>query len=258
MNYSNKINKLRPLLLLLLLASGIASFQLEKEEFSFAQEVELKDLEKLQAEIKLNAGQLHLSTHTSSRASLDATYTQARWKPEIFMDQQNSRLSIRQPEDKNSNMEDGDQNAWKVVLPKKLPSDLKIIMGAGQGNVNLSGSSLNKVEVEMGAGQLELNLANASLSLLKVSAGVGQMTIDLSGQQDKNLEAIINGGVGAIDLVLPRRTGVRVKANGLGSVNSHELRKDGGYYVNDLYGETANNIEVEVNGGLGSVELSLK
>lgn len=258
MNQSQRLKNLSPLLLLLLLAFIIASFELEKENFNFAQKVELKDVKSLKADIKINAGQLNLSTHASTYAAITAFFTQAKWKPGVKMDEQSGTLSIHQPDEKNTNMEDEDKNEWQIKIPQSLATDLEISMGAGEGIVNLSNSRLSGMKVKMGAGKLDINLANSSLSFLEVNAGVGELTIDLSGRQNKNLETVINGGVGKVRLVLPAQVGVRVKASGLGSVDTHELTKEGRYYINDLYGETVNNIEVEVNGGLGSVELSLK
>ena len=114
------------------------------------------------------------------------------------------------------------------------------------------------MDLDAGAGEFDLNLANTSLANLNVNAGVGALTIDLSGKQGANLKADINGGIGSIELVLPRNTGVRVKVNGLGSIEMNDLKKKNGYYINELYGKTSNNIEVSVKGGLGSIELRLK
>ena len=255
---SLKNNKVSAPFLLLLLAVAIAAFKPVIEEFYYSQNVDLKNVKRLKADIKMNAGQLNLSTHTKPSAALKATFTKTSWKPELKMDQESGSLSIRQPDEKESNMENKDKNEWQIILPKDLSTDLKILMGAGEGKINLSGSSLSQVEVEFGAGEFGLNLANSSLSFLDINAGVGSLDIDLSGRQDKNLKANINGGVGNINLILPRQAGVRVKVTGLGGVDRNDFKKKDGYYINDLYGRTSNNIEVTIQGGLGSVELDMK
>lgn len=257
MNSLQKLKGITPFLFLVL-AVAIASFKPVVEEFYYSQDVELKDVKRLKADIKMNAGQLNLSTHTQSRAALKATFTKTSWKPSVKMDPQNGHLSIHQPSEKDTNMKDDDKNEWQIKIPKDLSTDLKIQMGAGEGKVDLSGSSLGRVDVEFGAGDFALNLSNSSLSSLDVKAGVGALAIDLSGRQDKNLKAKIDGGVGSINLVLPRQVGVRVKVNGLGGLDRNDFKKQDGYYVNDNYGKTNNNIEVTINGGLGSVDLDMK
>jgi hypothetical protein len=87
---------------------------------------------------------------------------------------------------------------------------------------------------------------------------VGELTIDLGGSRTTGLQAGINGGVGDVKLVLPRKTGVRVKVSGLGGVDAAGLKKQGGYYINDAYGKTTHSVNINVNGGLGNLELALE
>lgn len=248
--------KVLPLLLLMLIIA-LASFRSSKDIYSYVQNWELKNVKNLEADIKINAGTLRLSTHSQSNASFSSSYTRNTWKADAKMDQQAGRLSIHQPEEKNMNMKDEDKNDWQIKIPKNLSTDLNLIIGAGEGILDLDGSKLNNMQVKMGAGKFDVNLANTSLSNLEVKAGVGALTVDLSGKQDKNLQATIEGGIGEIKILLPRQVGVRVKVNGLGSIDRNDLKKKDGYYVNDAYGKTANNIDIKVSGGLGSLEMTM-
>lgn len=59
-------------------------------------------------------------------------------------------------------------------------------------------------------------------------------------------------------LVLPADVGVRVKAQaGLGRVNANGLRADGDAWVNEAWGRTKASVRVEVQGGIGEVEMRL-
>lgn len=246
------------LIMLLIFAATLTSYKLAVEEYSHSETIALKNTKNLKADFKINAGTFHLTTHSESSASFKSTYTNSKWKPEVQVDAQSGKLKIHQAEEKNFNMEDEDKNDWSIKIPKMLNTDLLVRMGAGEGIMDLSGSKLNTMELRAGAGNFDLNLANTSLSILKVGAGVGAISVDLSGNQNKNLSATIDGGIGAIKLVLPKNVGVRVKVSGLGSIDKNDLMKKNGYYVNDQYGKSASQIDVEVSGGLGSLEMILQ
>ena len=52
---------------------------------------------------------------------------------------------------------------------------------------------------------------------------------------------------------------MRVKVDGgIGSVEAHGLIKQGGSYVNEAYGKSAVVIEVEVDAGIGSLDLRVE
>ena len=231
----------------------------ETGEFSFARILDLKNGDVSQTEIQMNAGTLALTTHSKSSIGFNAHYTREDWKPEMKLNKQSGMLSIRQPSQKSTNMKSNDENKWEIKFPSGLETDLKLTIGAGEGNIDLAGTKIKKMTVEAGAGDFDINLANTSLSQLDISAGVGELKLDLSGEQKKNLRAEINGGVGALTVILPHETGIRVEANaGLGSIDTRGFKKQNGFYVNEAYGNTAQSIELEINGGLGSIALKLK
>ncbi|WP_158267561.1 toast rack family protein [Adhaeribacter arboris] len=224
-----------------------------------SQSLDLKNVKTLQAEIQINAGTLKITTQTIPKADSRFTYTKESWKPQIKYNGEPGKglLSIKQPEEKNTNMKDKDRNDWDIKLPQGVVTTLNLRMGAGEGNVDLSRAKINRLVMEAGAGEFNVNLANTSVSDLQVNAGVGEVNLDLSGNRTTNLKATINGGIGSLNLVLPRKTGVRVKVNGLGGLDNEGLKKQGGYYVNEAYGKTSHSVDITINGGLGNVELAL-
>ncbi|MDQ3291321.1 MAG: toast rack family protein [Bacteroidota bacterium] len=224
-----------------------------------SQSLDLKNVKTLQAEIQINAGTLKVTTQSQPKADSRFTYTKDAWKPQIKYNGEPGQglLSIKQPEEKNTNMKDKDRNDWDIKLPQGVATTLKLRMGAGQGNVDLSRAKINRLVMEAGAGEFNVNLASTSISDLTLNAGVGEVNLDLSGNRTTNLKATINGGIGSLNLVLPRKTGVRVKVNGLGGLDNEGLKKQGNYYVNDAYGKTPHSVDITINGGLGNVELAL-
>jgi hypothetical protein len=127
------------------------------------------------------------------------------------------------------------ENTWNLKITEKLPVDLNVDVGAGDG---------------------ELRLAKVDLTRLNLNLGVGQVSVDLTGERAKDLQAEIQGGVGRATVKLPKNVGVVAYAHGgLGSIDTHGLRKDGDKYVNEAYGKSPNTIHLNVEGGIGQITL---
>ena len=243
----------------LALALVLFSLQPVLGQYTTTESMDLKELRSLRADIVFNAGTIKLSTHDQADADLHFFYSRDAWKPDILLDQQTAsgKLSIRQPKQEMLNMLSDEENEWNIKLPRKLPGDLKVRMGAGEGRFDLEGAKLNRFELLAGAGDYDVNLADTDVSELEISAGVGSLSLDLTGRRRTNLVANINGGIGDLKLLLPADTGVRIKVNGLGSIDRSGFSKQDGYYVNEAYGKTKYSLDITVNGGLGSVEMAL-
>ena len=225
-----------------------------------SQSADLKGLKSLTATIRISAGTLKLTAGDAPAAESKFTYSRAAWKPRVTFSREGGqgRLAIEQPEEENMNMKDKERNDWEIRLSRAVPTDLTLRMGAGEGTVDLHGAKVRRLEMKAGAGAFKVNLANTSVADLEVDAGVGELTIDLTGDRTVNLRAVINGGIGNLNVMVPRKTGVRLKISGLGRFDSPGFRKQGDYYVNDAYGKNPNTIDLNVSGGLGDLKLSLK
>lgn len=258
MNSFKNLRIVLPIVIVLIVVILVA-FKPEKyQKLSYSNSIDLKDAKLSQIDLNFKAGTLRLSTHSRSSITLNAEFTRESWKPEMRIDKHGGEVIIHQPDEKSFNMKDDDNNDWQVLLPKNLSTSLDLTIGAGEASVDLSGSKIQSLVLDAGAGEFNINLANTSLSDLEVNAGVGELNLDLSGKQEQDLDVAINGGIGSIKLVLPQETGVRVKVSGLGGIDVNDLIKKDGYYVNDAYGNAKKNMEIEVNGGLGSLELRLQ
>ena len=88
--------------------------------------------------------------------------------------------------------------------------------------------------------------------------GAGEATVDLTGNWKSDVAAQIHGGVGRATLRLPRDVGVYVIAHGgLGAINASGFRKQGDAYVNDLYEKSPVTLNLEIEGGVGEINLEL-
>jgi hypothetical protein len=95
-----------------------------------------------------------------------------------------------------------------------------------------------------------------ALTGLTLEMGAGRTTVDLTGDYKQDFDASIQGGVGEATVLLPSEVGVRAKAQGgLGKINAEGLQRKGGSYVNDAYGSSDVILDVDVQGGVGEINL---
>ncbi len=201
--------------------------------------IELGNVDGALVELDMGAGELEL--HGGARGLMEATFTYNvhKWKPTIHyeMDGEEAILRIRQGKAEGIPMGDT-ENRWDISLSESISVDLRIDMGAGQGI---------------------LDLRDIRLSALDIDGGVGELKLDLSGERDQDLDVDINGGVGSATIYLPEDIGVRVHVNGgIGSVNAHGLYKKNGVYTNDAFGESDVAITIQIDAGIGSIDLKTR
>ncbi|SDL63567.1 Cell wall-active antibiotics response 4TMS YvqF [Catalinimonas alkaloidigena] len=210
--------------------------------------------------LKLRAGVLNLSGGAKDLVNGEFVVRRKEWEPEVNYREEGGigYLDITQPgSDNNIKLGKGEKNVWNLQLNDRTPMNLDIELPAGTADLELGSLNLNEIEMDAGAGDFEIDLRGSSARELEINAGVGEVTIDLSGDWDHDFNADINGGIGQVTLILPRNVGVRVHASGLGSIDADGFEKDGGNYVNDLYGHAKHNLRIDISGGLGSIELRL-
>jgi hypothetical protein len=115
-----------------------------------------------------------------------------------------------------------------------------------------------ELEVHLGAGKSDLVLGSLALRRLDVNMGVGECVVDLAGDWKEDLRANIKGGIGKATVRLPQDVGVRVRAKGgIGEIRRGPLQRKGDFFVNDAYGKSAVTLDVNVEGGIGEINLEL-
>jgi hypothetical protein len=190
------------------------------------------------AHVRLEMGAGQLTIHGGANDLLDAdfTYSDSFEEPRVDyrVDGGVGQLNISQ---ESHSMHFGrSQNDWDLRFNKDIPLELKVEMGAGQGN---------------------LHLRDVPLTRLDLSLGAGQVDVDLTGDRKNDLTADIEGGVGQADIHLPKNVGVIAHASGgIGSIDVRGLKHDGDSYTNDAYGKSPATIHLKVEGGIGQITLT--
>jgi hypothetical protein len=226
-----------------------------------SQSVERGGAESVRVEIVMGAGELDLAGGADHLLDADFTYNVAEYRPEVAYS--NDVLTIRQPDVKGrASIWDLDdyRYEWSLRLNDGVPMELSVNLGAGRANLDLGTLSLTGLDIDAGAGEVAVDLSGASsLTRLNVEMGAGRLNLDLTGDWQGDLDTKIEGGIGGATLRLPRGVGVRVEMEGgLGTVNAKGLAKDGSVYVNDAYGRSTVTLHIDVQAGVGAIDLELE
>ena len=199
--------------------------------------VDAEDAESVRANLRIALGELNVSGGADELMEADFAYNVAAWEPRVNYELggDTGELNVEQ-QGLGEGIPNRDvRNEWDLRLNDDIPMDLAVQMGGGVSNLDLDSLILTGLNLDVGA---------------------GATTVDLTGDWERDLSAVVRGGAGEVTLLLPSQTGVRVNAGTrLGRVNADGLRKEGEAYVNDVYGDSDTNLEVDVSGGVGQINL---
>jgi hypothetical protein len=202
-----------------------------------SQSVKLGGAKSARVEIEMPAGELSVGSGAKELLEADFSYGRRSSRPQVEYNVSagEGRLTIRQPGSVHGR--GGGHNTWDLRLSNKVPLELKVDQGAGRAKLTLGGLSVSRLDVNIGA---------------------GETMVDLTGDWKNDLTAHIAGGVGRATVRLPSDVGVRASAQGgLGAIHVHGLKKDGDAYVNEAYGKSPITVKVQVEGGVGEINLEL-
>ncbi len=200
--------------------------------------VDLQGAKSAHAKLEMGAGQLTINGGASHMLDADFTYSYSFDAPRVdyHVDGGVGQLNISQ--ESHSLHFGRSQNDWNLHFSKDIPLELKVDMGAGQG---------------------DLHFRDVPLTRLDLNLGAGQMDVDFTGDRKTDLTADIEGGVGQATIRLPKNVGVIARASGgIGSIDVHGLKHDGDSYTNDAYGKSPATIHLKVEGGIGQITLNVE
>ncbi len=199
------------------------------------QSIDLQGAKSVSASLEMPAGRLTMQGGATHLLDADFHYDLSDGKPEVSYTVSGDHGQLTLNQGPNRPHFGTSHNDWILRFGNSVPLDMNLQMGAGQSNLRLGDLPLNRLNIEMGAGELNL---------------------DLTGDRKTNLDADIQGGAGKALVHLPRNVGFRVHASGgIGSVNAPGLHREGDEYTNDAYGKTPVAIEMNIEGGVGEIDL---
>ncbi len=221
--------------------------------------LELRGAERVSAEIEMGLGKITIGGGSDDMLDAEFLYNVEDWKPVIEYDVSGGlgELVIRQHESTTKSFGRGLKCEWDLRFSDRVPLDLVMEVGAGECRMDLEGLPVSGLDLKFGAGDVDLIIGGSrTLSDLDLEAGAGDIMLDLTGDWDVDMDARIKAGVGRVRIRLPIDTGVRVETQkGIGKVSMSGLRRKGSYYVNEAYGDSDATLYIEVETGIGAIEL---
>lgn len=225
--------------LALVAAAGCVRVELPEAEYESASEqIEIADATELDASIDMAAGRLVVTGGGVGALDADFDFSRSAWRPEVEYGVTGGigKLSVRTPQVPDFSMRGDLRYDWDLRLPSDVPLELSVNMGAGQADLDLTGTMLRDIRVNLGA---------------------GDTTVDLSGMWDHDVTGEVNAGAGSLTLKVPADVGVRIVGyqDGLGSYRADGFEQDGDALVNDAW-ETADvRFDLVLRRGLGDVTI---
>ena len=187
--------------------------------------------------------------------------------------------------------EDSDHNRGNRRLTLKfsdaLPISFDLELGAGRGDIDLSGLQVKDLKVSTGASSVTMrcdepnpihaetikiesgvskfsaaNLCNTNFRRMKFSGGVGTYKLDFGGKLRRDADVKIEVGLGSVAVYLPKEVATRIlyDDNWFSSFDlDREFSKErNGVYVSDDYNDKDNKLTIQIESGLGSVKVKRK
>jgi predicted membrane protein len=196
----------------------------------------MDDSEVVHVNLRMGAGDLRVTDGGAKLMRADFAYSIPSWKPEVRYSRSGKQaaLTIEQP-GRNHTSVGNTKYSWDLQLNRKVPVDLALHFGAGQARLDLGSLDLRGVELDM---------------------GVGQLDVDLRGVPRHSYNVAIHGGIGEATVHLSADAGVYAEAHGgIGSIQVRGLQREDGHWVSPSYDRAENRIRLEIQGGIGQINV---
>lgn len=128
------------------------------------------------------------------------------------------------------------ESAWTLGLSREVPLDLRFETGASKSAIDLADLQVRRLELQTGASETRVRLPRAA------------------GRTEVRAEA----GVASLTIEVPAGVAARIRSRmAIGSNQVDEVRfpRIGDLYQSPDYGSAANQVDIDVQGGVGSVRI---
>lgn len=122
-------------------------------------------------------------------------------------------------------------------------------------DVRLNADVPLRLRIDGGLNRTYLDLRDVTLTALELNMGVGDVQVLLPAKG--SYRANIDGGVGALRLEIPQNVAARIRIDGgLGATRVDErFQQRGRYYVTANYDTAEEIVEIDIDGGIGSITI---
>jgi hypothetical protein len=250
--------------------------------------IALEGAKKLEIKCTFAAGRLNIEPASISEAArIDAEYDPDRIDLDVDYRVRGDAGRLTIETDHHGRNIDTDDNYLDLTLSDKLPTDLRMELGACKSELELGGVPLTlldleigaasgtiafskpnpvrmrRMNVEVGASSAKLyKVGNANVDRVKCSIGAASSHIDLTGEYHGETEVEISVGVASAEVVLPSNVPVRVEADDDNWFSSVKFRKrdldkiDDGVWESPEFENAKDRLIVRIEVGMGSVKVT--
>ena len=176
------------------------------------------------------------------------------------------------------------ENDWHLAFTDRIPIDINLELGLGEGNMDLTGMQISGLSVDAGLSELDIRfdkpnkeeirrftidsglgqftangLLNANIRDFRFSGGLGDSKLYFTGMPAAHTNAKVEVGLGSLEIIIERGIPVKLyyEKSFLSSLDLDDFRKiDDDVYVSKNWDEDAERkliLDVEI--GLGSVSI---
>jgi hypothetical protein len=186
------------------------------------------------AELLLDYGAMNVSIDSNTSRLLDATINDAIVKHSENLDGSTASIKFEMKDEKVINLGGLDKLRSDFHLSKGVVWNLKLNTGAIDGNIDLNGLKVEKLDIKTGLSSLRLDMCSYN-TVMKIETGASK-----------------------IDITLPEDTGMKIKIDG--GLNNSNLEKRGwvvkdDWYYSPDYNSKDYKIEAVINNGLGDLSV---
>src|SRR6266849_459110 len=123
-----------------------------------AQTVDLQGAKSAHARLEMGAGQLTINGGANHLLDADFTYSNSYNQPRVDYSVAGGVGQLNISQDSHSVHFGRSENDWNLHFSKDIPLELKVDMGAGQGNLHFRDIPLTRLDLNIGAGQIDVDL----------------------------------------------------------------------------------------------------
>ncbi len=152
---------------------------------------------------------------------------------------------------------------WQIGLTPRLPLDLRVNVGPGSADLDLSDLTLQDLNVDGGPGSMEMSLPDGDYDAA-VNVGAGSATMQLAANGRQKIE--VDGGAGSLTIQLPADREARITVDGgLGSfsINGRQFTHvsgadDEGVWETAGYQNAPDALDLLIDVSVGSVSVNTR
>lgn len=237
----------------------------------------------LKATVDLKVGELQVSPGNPDLAyELELRYNETMFKPRVDFQRSEGQamLDIALEGEGKTSFRNMGNSLIRLQVNPATPLDLTANSGVGSNTIDLSGLSLQNMQMQAGVGETRVSmlqpnrvacdrvsivagvgafeligLGNFSSRSFDFRGGVGDSRLEFSGDWSVLGEVSVEVGVGQVELRIPRSLGaeIQISKGFFSDASLPEFEKEGNTYYSDNRGRVEKTIRIRVQAGIGGV-----